>query len=145
MWYLIKKAARHQRDLHMFVENRAFGAASRIHQCMSKCEDRWPRQWPAFYELAGDLFEMLLARGYCDSEVGYIIDDLSIISGHVIGIYRNMRNNFRLPRVPHIEPYLFADALFLARQAHQTSEWVPFNRMIRCHAPLGAHPGPRAH
>ena len=144
MWYLIKKAARHPRDLHMFVENRAFGAASRIHQSMTKCEERWAREWPAFYELAGDLFEMHLARGYCDREVEYIIDDFSIITAHVIGIYRNMLNNFRLPRAPHIEPYLFADALLLARDAHRTSEWVPFNRMIRLHAPLGAQPGARA-
>ena len=144
IWYLIKKAARHQRDLQMFVENRAFGAASRIYQSMTKCEERWPRQWPAFYELAGDLFEMLLARGYCYREVAYIIDEFSIIIAHVIGIYRNMLNNFRLPRAPHIEPYLFADALHLAWQAHRTSEWVPFNRMIRLHAPLGAQPGARA-
>ena len=144
IWYLIKKAARHQADSHMHaVENRAFGAASRIHQSMMKCEERWPRQWPAFYELAGDLFEMLLARGYCDRELEHIIDDLSIIIAHVIGIYRNMLNNFRLPRAPHIEPYLFADALLLARQAHRTEEWIPFSRIIRLHAPLGAQPGAR--
>ena len=139
MWFLIKRAAWHSRDLHVCVENRAFGAAARIHQSMTKCEERWPRQWPAFYELAGDLFEMLLARGYSDREVEYIIDDFSLITANVIGIYRNMLNNFRLPRAPHIEPYLFADALLLAWDAHRTLEWVPFNRMIRVHAPLGTH------
>ena len=142
IWYIIKKAARHWRDSNShYQEGRAFGAARDIHLSMRGCEVRWPRQWPAFYELAGDLFEMLLARGYCDRELEHIIDELSIIIGQVLGIYRNMRNNFRLPRVPHVEPYVFADALLAARAGHRTLEWVPFNRLIWQHAPLQAQPG----
>ena len=105
---------------------------------MTACEYRWPRQWPAFYELAGDLFEMLLARGYCSTELEHVIDDFSLVADKVLGIYRQLHSDSRLKWTPHIEPYMFADALLTARDGHRCGRWETFNRLIRL------RPEPRA-
>lgn len=144
MWHLLKKTARHWKDVYRPVQGSREGkAAARIHQSMAACETRWPRQGTAFYELVGDLFEMLLARGYCSAELEHVIDDLSLIVAEILAIYRNMQANSRMSASPHIEPYLFADALLTARGAHQrpgADSWSIFHRVCRSRAPAGAQP-----
>ena len=138
IWYLLWKVARHwQKTTDQDPRSLEFMAACRLLQSMTACEYRWPRQWPAFYELAGDLFEMLLARGYCSTELEHVIDDFSLVTDKLLGIYRSLRSNHS-QATPHIEPYLFADALLSARSGHRSGQWETFNRLIRL------RPEPRA-
>lgn len=148
LWYLVKKVARHYRKLYepplvatyaggelLHWEQRPpppqYTAANDLYFSMRACEERWPRQAPALYEMVGDLWEALLATGYEDAHLEYIIDNLSTIVDTFRQIFAACRYNALAPD-SWIQPYHFADVLLTARSGNRRPERrVDFVTVIR--------------
>ena len=100
---------------------------------MGQCVERWPRtNTSRTYEVFGDLLELALARGYADSAMEHLIQDVSA----VVALVKEAFDVMVLDNPPHnratmaLSPNPFADVLLCANVCHRRREFSSLHRLF---------------
>ena len=100
----------------------------RLHRAMCACMERWPRCWTPSsngYEALGDLMEMLLSAGYCETQLECIVRGFSPLFAAIKSLENWIRDHgaYDLPGCPQHKAPWPRNPRDMARILMQANAW----------------------